>query len=109
MFFARTFGALTLAGTMVLACNHRSSNPPDERVWGGKRRRGPKIVMDRAKVEKGDPAALLDMLDTELQTNFAFNEDKIRLVGGISYKEDDVDTANRQGFQTTIRIVECCA
>lgn len=68
---ARNLGALTLAGTLVLACHPRPGNPPDERVWGGKRRRGPNIVMDRAKAEKGDPAVLLDMLDAELQRNFA--------------------------------------
>jgi len=68
---ARTFGALTLAGTLVLACHPRGGQPPDERVWGGKRRKGPNIVMDRAKAEQGDPAALLDMLDAELQHNFA--------------------------------------
>ncbi|MEM9461946.1 MAG: metallopeptidase TldD-related protein [Myxococcota bacterium] len=68
---ARNLGAFTLAGTLVLACNPRPSNPPDERVWGGKRRRGPNIVMDRAKAEKGEPAMLLDMLDAELERNFA--------------------------------------
>lgn len=67
----RTLGALTFAGIVMLACHPRNGNPPDERVWGGKRRRGPNIVMDRAKAERGDPAVLLDMLDAELQRNFA--------------------------------------
>jgi len=71
---ARSLGVLTLAGSLVagftLACHPRGGQPPDDRVWGGKRRGGPNIVMDRAKAEQGDPAALLDMLDTELQRNF---------------------------------------
>ena len=68
---ARTLGASVLLGTLVLACRPGPNNPPDERVWGGSRGKGPRIVMDRAKAEKGDPATLLDMLQAELQRNFA--------------------------------------
>lgn len=39
----------------------------------------------------------------EVQGNQTFANDKIRVVGGLSYKEDDVDTANNQGIQTTTR------
>lgn len=68
----RNLGALGLAGTLVLACHPRGASVPDESLWGGgKRRGGPRIVMDRAEAEKGSPAALLDMLDTELQRNYA--------------------------------------
>lgn len=68
---ARTFGAFALMGTLVLACRTGPGQPPDEVVWGGPRGKGPRIVMDRAKADKGDPAALLDMLESELQRNFA--------------------------------------
>lgn len=71
MSFGRSFGVLLVAATTVLACHPRNGQPPDEQVWGGKRRKGPTIVMDRAKAAQGDPAALLDMLDAELQRNFA--------------------------------------
>ncbi len=67
---ARTLGALMLMGTLVLACRPRPGSPPDERVWGGKRRGGPRIVMDRATAQQGDPAAVLDLLQQELTTNF---------------------------------------
>jgi TldD protein len=67
---ARTLGAFVLLGTLVLACRPGISNPPDERVWGGSRK-GPRIVMDRAKADKGDPAVLLDMMKAELERNFA--------------------------------------
>lgn len=68
---ARTFGAYALVGTLVLACRPGQLQPPDERVWGGTRGKGPRIVMDRATADKGDPAALLDMLEGELDRNFA--------------------------------------
>lgn len=38
----------------------------------------------------------------ELQANQSFNGGKIRLVGGVSYRETDIDTANPQGQQTLI-------
>jgi TldD protein len=67
---ARTLGAFALVGTLVLACRPGPGQPPDERVWGGSRK-GPRIVMDRATADKGNPAALLDMLEAELARNFA--------------------------------------
>lgn len=36
----------------------------------------------------------------ELQGNYDFNGGKVRLVGGASYTETEIDTANNQGFQT---------
>lgn len=67
----RTLGALGLAGILVLACHPRGVSPPDESLWGGgKRRKGPRIVMDRDKAQKGDPATVLDMLDAQLRRNF---------------------------------------
>lgn len=67
----RTFGALGLAATLVLACHPRGPSLPDERVWGGgSRRGGPPIVMDRERADKGEPAAVLDMLQTQLDRNF---------------------------------------
>lgn len=68
---ARTLGALALCGALVLACRPGPSQPPDAQVWGDSRGKGPRIVMDRAKADKGEPAALLDMLQAELQRNFA--------------------------------------
>lgn len=68
---ARTLGAFALLGALVLACRPGPGQPPDERVWGGSRGKGPRIVMDRAKADKGDPAATLDILKAELERNFA--------------------------------------
>lgn len=67
---ARTVAASILLGALVLACRPGAGQPPDERLWGGTRGKGPRIVMDRAKAEKGDPATLLDMLQAELDRNF---------------------------------------
>ncbi|MCX4247598.1 TldD/PmbA family protein [Paraliomyxa miuraensis] len=67
----RALGALALMGALALACRPGPGQPPDDRVWGPTRGKGPRIVMDRAKADKGDPAALLDMLEAELQRNFA--------------------------------------
>ena len=36
----------------------------------------------------------------EVQGNGSFNEDKIRVVGGASYRETEIDTGNDQGRQT---------
>ena len=38
----------------------------------------------------------------EVQANQSFRGGKIRLVGGVSYRETDIDTANPQGVQTLI-------
>lgn len=38
----------------------------------------------------------------EGQANYSFNGGKIRLVGGASYRETEIDTANPQGIQTLI-------
>lgn len=38
----------------------------------------------------------------ELQGNGSINDGKIRLVGGISYSETEIDTANYQGRQTLV-------
>lgn len=67
---ARTLGALAMLGVLVLACHPRAGDPPDAVVWGGSRGKGPRIVMNRAVADKGDPATLLDMLETELDRNF---------------------------------------
>ncbi|MCA9652920.1 MAG: peptidase U62 [Myxococcales bacterium] len=67
----RTLGALGLAGTLVLACHPRGASPPDDRVWGGGSRKGPRIVMDRDRAEVGAPAPLLDMLQAQLERNYA--------------------------------------
>ncbi|MEM7159905.1 MAG: metallopeptidase TldD-related protein [Myxococcota bacterium] len=72
----RSLGMLALAGALTgafaLACHPRKSDPPDSRVWGGgKRKGGPRIVMDRIEAKKGEPAAVLDLLSTELDRNFA--------------------------------------
>ena len=42
-------------------------------------------------------------LHGEIQGNVGFNDDKGFLVGGVSYHEQEVDTANRQGFQTLLK------
>lgn len=42
-------------------------------------------------------------LHGEIQGNVGFNDDRGFLVGGISYHEQEVDTANRQGFQTLLK------
>jgi outer membrane receptor for ferrienterochelin and colicins len=42
-------------------------------------------------------------LHGELQGNVGFGGGKGFLVGGISYHEQEVDTANRQGFQTLLK------
>jgi iron complex outermembrane receptor protein len=42
-------------------------------------------------------------LHGELQGNVGFANDKGFLVGGISYHEQEVDTANRVGFQTLLK------
>ena len=42
----------------------------------------------------------------EAQTNWTFADGKVRLVAGASYKEDEVDTANDQGIQTTVNAVK---
>jgi outer membrane receptor protein involved in Fe transport len=42
-------------------------------------------------------------LHGELQGNVGFAGDKGFLVGGVSYHEQEVDTANRQGFQTLLK------
>jgi outer membrane receptor for ferrienterochelin and colicins len=39
-------------------------------------------------------------LHGEVQGNYGFANDKAFLVGGLSYHEQDIDTANRQGVQT---------
>lgn len=46
-------------------------------------------------------------LDTENwhiegQTNWDFNDGKVRLVAGVSYEEEEIDTANDQGIQTLV-------
>lgn len=71
MSYARTLGALALLGALVLACRPGPGQPPDAGVWGGTRGKGPRIVMARATAEKGDPAALLDMLESDLERNFS--------------------------------------
>ena len=38
----------------------------------------------------------------ELQTNWDFNDGKVRLVAGASYEEEEIDTANNQGIQTLV-------
>ncbi|MEM1181208.1 MAG: TonB-dependent receptor [Acidobacteriota bacterium] len=38
----------------------------------------------------------------EIQGNADWNDGKVRLVGGVSYTEYDIDTANDAGFQTLI-------
>ncbi len=38
----------------------------------------------------------------EVQTNWDFNDGKARLVAGASYEEEEIDTANNQGFQTLV-------
>ncbi len=38
----------------------------------------------------------------EAQTNWDFNDGKVRLVAGASYKEEEIDTANSAGFQTLV-------
>jgi len=38
----------------------------------------------------------------EAQANQTFNGGKVRLVGGLSYKEEDIDTANNAGIQTLV-------
>ena len=38
----------------------------------------------------------------EVQGNADFNSGKVRLVGGASYRENEIDTSNFQGFQTLI-------
>ncbi len=38
----------------------------------------------------------------EVQANYDFNEGKVRFVGGASYRETEIDTANNNGFQTLI-------
>lgn len=42
-------------------------------------------------------------LHGEIQGNIGFNGDRGFLVGGISYHEQEVDTANRVGFQTLLK------
>ncbi|MEM6993859.1 MAG: metallopeptidase TldD-related protein [Myxococcota bacterium] len=63
--------AFALAGAAVSACNRGPGVAPDEHVWGGRKRGGPKIVMSRAKAEKGEPAAIMAILDRALADNFA--------------------------------------
>ena len=53
------------------SCRVRPGEPPDEHVWGGGKRGSPKIVMDRAKAKKGDPAEVIAILEQELKRNFA--------------------------------------
>ncbi len=43
-----------------------------------------------------------DNQHVEVQGNGDFNEGKIRLVGGASYRETSIDTANNQGRQTLV-------
>ena len=43
-----------------------------------------------------------DNQQVEVQGNGSFNEGKIRVVGGASYRETNIDTANGQGNQTLI-------
>jgi outer membrane receptor protein involved in Fe transport len=38
----------------------------------------------------------------EVQGHTTFNDGKVRLVGGASYKEEDIDTANDSGVQTLL-------
>ena len=38
----------------------------------------------------------------EFQTNWAFNDGKVRLVAGASYGEEEIDTANDNGIQTLV-------
>lgn len=38
----------------------------------------------------------------ELQTNWDWNEGKVRFVGGGSYREEEIDTANPAGIQTLL-------
>lgn len=38
----------------------------------------------------------------EAQTNWDFNDGKVRLVAGLSYGEDKINTANEQGIQTLV-------
>lgn len=61
--------ALSLAA--VSACNRGTGVAPDEHVWGGKKRGRGKIVMDRAKAPKGEPAAVMAILEKALEDNFA--------------------------------------
>ncbi len=70
-------GLFALAAASVLACHPRNGSPPDERVWGGgKRGGGPRIVMDRLKADKGEPAPVLDILQAELEASFAVLSDE---------------------------------
>ncbi|MCH9681849.1 MAG: peptidase U62 [Deltaproteobacteria bacterium] len=69
-------GMCALLAGLAMSCHPRPGAVPDERVWGGgKRRGGPRIVMDRAKAEKGEPAAVLDMMSEELGRNFVVLSD----------------------------------
>lgn len=55
----------------AVSCQRGGVVAPDEHVWGGRKRRGPKIVMTRAQAEKGEPSPVIDILVDELGTNFA--------------------------------------
>lgn len=63
--------ALVLTFTVGGACHRGQGVAPDEQVWGGSKRGGPKIVMSRAEPEVGEPAPIMAILETALQDNFA--------------------------------------
>lgn len=63
--------AFAVAGAALGACQRVNGVPPDEHVWGGKKRGRAKIVMSRSKADVGEPAKVIALLRTALETNFA--------------------------------------
>ena len=62
--------AAAMSVAAVGACNRGTGVAPDEHVWGGKKRGRAKIVMDRAKAPKGEPAPVMAILEQALEANF---------------------------------------
>lgn len=59
-----------LAGLVaMLGCRPGPSEVPDGAVWGGGARRQKPIVMERAEPPAGEPAAVMDVLERELDAN----------------------------------------
>jgi iron complex outermembrane receptor protein len=65
---------------------HNARQAPDQRALAS----GGRIFLDSTQSK------------VEVQGNQVFNNGKVRLVGGASYKEEEIDTANDAGRQTLV-------
>lgn len=60
---------LAIAAASGSSCRREPGTPPDPTVWGKAKGKSTPIVMNRAKPDQGEPAAVLDILGAELEHN----------------------------------------